>query len=228
MIPLRDENPTRTVPVVTRTIIALNVAVFLYEVSLGPARNALLLEWGFRPVALTLAARFHEFPLGEALLPLFTSMFLHGGWAHLVGNMWYLWLFGDNVEDVLGHLRFLAFYVMAGAAAALMHYATNPYTELPMIGASGAIAGVLGGYLVAFPRARVHTLLPFFPFIQVVPLPAFLVLGLWLIFQFVLGFGSLGQAGGGIAFWAHVGGFGFGWLAMRLLAGTRRPPLEAR
>jgi len=150
-------------------------------------------------------------------------MFLHGGWSHLIGNMWYLWIFGDNVEDALGHAGFLVFYLACGVVATLLHYLTGPVAEVPVVGASGAIAGVLGAYIVAFPRARVYTLLPLFPFFQVVPLPAFLVLGLWFLFQFVLGLGALGASGGGgIAFWAHVGGFAAGLLVMRGLRAAHR------
>ncbi len=223
MIPLRDDNPTATVPVVTRALIALNVVVFLYEVLLGPQLRPFLFDWGFVPVRLTLAVKYGDGPLLPAALPVVTSMFLHGGWAHLIGNMWYLWIFGDNVEDVLGHAVYLFFYLACGVVASLIQYATVPLAEVPTVGASGAIAAVLGAYIGAFPRARVFTLLPLFPFIQVVPLPAFFVLGLWFLFQFVLGLGALGAAGsGGIAFWAHIGGFVAGLLAMRVALRSRR------
>jgi hypothetical protein len=224
MIPLRDDNPTVTVPVMTRALIAVNIAVFIHEVLLGPSLRAFVFDWGFVPVRLTLAVRFGEYPLLPAALPVFTSMFLHGGASHLIGNMWYLWIFGDNVEDVLGHAGFLAFFVVCGIVATLLHYLTGPLAEIPTVGASGAIAAVLGAYIVAFPRARVFTLLPLFPFFPVVPLPAFLVLGLWFLFQFVLGLGALGATGsGGIAFWAHVGGFAAGLLVMRAFLALRRP-----
>jgi len=224
LIPLRDENPATTVPVVTRTLIALNLVIFLYEVMLGPGLRGFLFDWGFVPVRLTLAIRYGDLPLLPAALPVLTSMFLHGGWSHLIGNLWYLWVFGDNVEDVLGHVGFLAFYLLGGIAATLIHYLTGPVAEVPTVGASGAIAAVLGAYIVAFPRARVFTLLPLFPFFQVVPLPAFLVLGLWFLFQFVLGLGALGASGsGGIAFWAHIGGFAAGWLTMGTWLAVRRP-----
>src|SRR5213593_1892439 len=177
MIPLRDENPSSKVPVVTRLLIAINVVMFAYEIWLGPALRPFILEWGLRPARLTLALRYGEGSLLAPGLTLVTSMFLHGGWAHLIGNMWYLWIFGDNVEDRLGHFRYLVFYLVAGAIAALVQYATQPDAQLPTVGASGAIAGVLGAYAVAFPRARVVTLVPFFPFFQVVALPALLVLG---------------------------------------------------
>jgi hypothetical protein len=222
VIPLRDDNPSATVPVVMRILIALNVAVFLYEVLLGPNLRPFIFEWGFVPVKLTLAVKYGDLPLLPAALPVLTSMFLHGGWPHLIGNMWYLWIFGDNVEDVLGHARFLFFYLACGVVATLIQYLTGPMTEVPTVGASGAIAAVLGAYIGAFPRARVFTLLPLFPFIQVVPLPAFFVLGLWFLFQFVLGLGALGATGsGGIAFWAHIGGFVAGLAVMRIFLRTR-------
>ena len=228
MIPLRDENPSATVPVVTRALIAVNLAAFLYELLLGPHLAGFLYEWGFVPVKLTLAVRYGDLPLLEAAAPVLTSMFLHGGWSHLVGNLWYLWIFGDNVEDALGHAGFLVFYLLGGTAATLLHYLAVPAAAVPTVGASGAIAAVLGAYILRFPRARVLTLLPIFPFFQVVPLPAFLVLGLWFLFQFVLGLGALGSyAGGGIAFWAHVGGFVVGLLVMAAVRAARRSRARA-
>jgi membrane associated rhomboid family serine protease len=155
-------------------------------------------------------------------LTVLSSMFLHGGWLHLIGNMWYLWIFGDNVEDRLGHVRYLVFYLAAGIVAALVQYATSPDSSLPTVGASGAIAGVLGAYAVAFPRARVITLVPLIIFIQVLPLPALLVLGLWFVYQFLFGTLALTTtATGGVAFWAHIGGFAFGALAMLLVGRPR-------
>jgi membrane associated rhomboid family serine protease len=228
LIPLRDENPSATVPLVTRALIALNLAVFVYEVLLGPELRPFLFDWGFVPVRLTLAVRYGDLPLLPAVLPVLTSMFLHGGWSHLIGNLWYLWIFGDNVEDVLGHAGFLVFYLVCGVVATLLHYLTGPVAEVPTVGASGAIAAVLGAYVAAFPRARVFTLLPIFPFFQVVPLPAFFMLGLWFLFQFVLGLGALGNSGsGGIAFWAHIGGFVAGLVVMRAFVLARRSRARA-
>ncbi len=228
MIPLRDENPSSKVPVVTRLLIAINVVMFAYEIWLGPALRPFILEWGLRPARLTLALRYGEESLLAPGLTLVTSMFLHGGWAHLIGNMWYLWIFGDNVEDRLGHARYLLFYFAAGVAAALVQAAITPMSRLPTVGASGAIAGVLGAYAVAFPRARVITLVPVFFFIQIMALPALVVLGLWFVLQFFSGALVLASAGtpggGGIAFWAHIGGFAFGVLVMlaRGRGGARR------
>lgn len=228
MIPLRDENPSQTVPVVARLLIAVNAVAFLYELMLGPELRPYINEWGLVPARLTLALRFGEESISGPGLTILTSMFLHGGWLHLVGNMWYLWIFGDNIEDRLGHVRFLVFYLLAGIVAASLHYAFNPASRLPTVGASGAIAGVLGAYLVAFPRARVITLVPFFPFFQVMALPAVLVLGFWFLMQFFSGALSLGYGGGGgVAWWAHIGGFAFGVVVMRVMGGPRRRPSEA-
>jgi membrane associated rhomboid family serine protease len=197
VIPLRDVIPSRTTPYVTVTIIVLNVLIFLYQELL--------------PVYVQ-----KEFVMAFALIPadftwlnVFTSMFLHGGWAHILGNMLYLWIFGDNVEDRVGHGRFVVFYLLCGVAAALAQTAVDPQSQVPMIGASGAIAGVLGAYIVMFPRSRVLTLIPLFIIWEVVEIPAVIVLGVWFILQLLSGVGSLASAnaGGGVAFWAHTAGF---------------------
>jgi len=154
-----------------------------------------------------------------------TSMFLHGGWLHLIGNMWYLWIFGDNVEDRLGKARFLAFYLLSGIAAGVIHYLSSPVSPVPTVGASGAIAAVLGAYAVTYPRARVITLVPIVFFFQILALPALLVLGFWFVYQFFLGTLSLAwgpRGAGGVAWWAHIGGFAFGAVAIKLLKPTRR------
>jgi len=222
MIPLRDENRSATVPVVTRALIVANVLVFVYELALGPALGGFMFAWGMVPVRLTQAVSLGtESPAGPAFT-LVTSQFLHGGWAHLLGNMWYLWIFGDNVEDRLGHARFLIFYLVSGVVASLAHLVTQPASAVPTVGASGAIAAVLGAYAVAYPGARVLTLLPLFPFIQVVALPAVVVLVLWFVFQFFSGALSLAwTAKGGVAWWAHIGGFAFGALVMWAFGGRR-------
>jgi len=222
MIPLRDENPSSTVPVVTRIIILINVVVFVYEIALGPLLKPFVAQWGLVPERLTLAVRYHEEPWLAPGLTLLSSMFLHGGWMHLIGNMWYLWIFGDNVEDRLGHARYLLFYLAGGFAAALTQVLVGPASEVPTVGASGAIAAVLGAYAVTWPRARVVTLIPFFPFFPIVRLSALAVLGLWFVMQFFSGALSLAwSVRGGIAWWAHIGGFVFGMAAMRLLAPRR-------
>lgn len=211
MIPLRDANPSNTVPFVNYTLIGVNVVVFLFEISLGRHFQDLIFTFGVVP------ARMFEdgqtLLLGSSsIIPLFTSMFLHGGWLHLLGNMLFLYVFGDNVEDRFGHTKYVAFYFLAGIAAALTQAFINPASEVPMVGASGAIAGVLGAYVLMFPTAKVSTLIPIFFFFQVVELPAFLFLGIWFILQIFSGVMALGIGGdaGGVAWWAHIGGFGVG------------------
>jgi len=223
MIPLRDENPSFSTPVITRAIIVINCAVFLYELMLGPDLRYFMFGWGLVPERLTLALHYHEEPVLLPALTLFTSMFLHGGWMHLIGNMWYLWIFGDNIEDRLGKPRFVAFYLIGGIVSATAHYLTATGSRVPTVGASGAIAAVLGAYAVTFPRARVVTLVPFFPFFQIMALPALVVLGLWFVIQFFSGALSLAwsQGGGGIAWWAHIGGFVFGAVLMKILSPNR-------
>jgi membrane associated rhomboid family serine protease len=225
LIPLRDENPSGSIPRVTLGLIALNAALFVYELLLGSGLRDFILQWGLVPQRITLALRFGDESLAPALLTLLTSMFLHGGWLHLIGNMWYLWIFGDNIEDRLGHRRFVGFYVGGGLVAALVQYIALPTTGVPTVGASGAIAAVLGAYAVTFPRARVVTLIPLFLFWPIVALPALVVLGLWFVFQFFSGALSLAWSagGGGVAWWAHIGGFLFGMAAMKLAAPRRSP-----
>ncbi|MGZ4809189.1 MAG: rhomboid family intramembrane serine protease [Thermoanaerobaculia bacterium] len=221
MIPLRDENPRRTVPVVNIMLIIANVLMFFWEVSLGPDLESSLSAVAFVP------ARFWYAPIAiPNLISIGVSMFLHGGLLHLGGNMLYLWIFGDNVEDTLGHARYLFFYIACGVAATLAHAIVNPSSMVPSIGASGAIAGVLGAYLVLFPRARVLTLIPIIFFITVREIPAIVVLGLWFVLQLFVGVGSLGgqQDIGGVAYFAHIGGFVFGMLLVLLLRGGRRTP----
>jgi len=225
MIPLRDENPSDTVPVVTRALIAINCAAFVYEIMLGPGLREFMFEWGLVPARLSQAVRLGEESVIGPSLTLLTSVFLHGGWLHLLGNMWYLWIFGDNIEDRLGKPRFLAFYCLSGITAGLIHYVSNPASKLPTVGASGAIAAVLGAYAVTFPKARVITLVPIFLFFQIMALPAMIVLGLWFVYQFLLGTLTLAWGtgtGGGVAWWAHIGGFVFGAVAVKLF-GIGRP-----
>jgi membrane associated rhomboid family serine protease len=207
MIPLRDTVRSRSFPVVTVTLIALNILVFLYEVSLPPGvLDDLARTFGLVP-ARELPALLHH-PFSPATyVPFLTAMFLHGGWFHVLGNMLYLWVFGDNVEDTLGRPRFLFFYLLTGFAGSLAHILTSPGIAIPTIGASGAVAGVLGAYFVSFPRARVLTLLPIFVFITLVELPAVLFLFLWFGMQLLSGVASLAIPGQTVAWWAHVGGF---------------------
>jgi membrane associated rhomboid family serine protease len=219
MIPLRDDNPAQRVPFVTRGLILLNVLAFVYELTLSDGTHEFLRDWGLVPGRL-FAALTGETSLPVELLTLVTSMFLHGGWLHLIGNMWYLWIFGDNVEDRMGHGRFLLFYLAAGVVASLVHSALQPGSPMPTVGASGAIAGVLGAYAFAFPRAKVLTLVPIFFFVQIIAIPALLLLGIWFAFQFIAGTMSFGaaRASGGVAWWAHIAGFVFGFLVMMMFS----------
>jgi membrane associated rhomboid family serine protease len=224
MIPLRDDNPAQRIPVVTRAVILANVVAFAYEVSLGDSLGEFMREWGVVPGRL-IASLAGDTSLPVELATVFTSMFLHGGWLHLIGNMWYLWIFGDNVEDRMGAVRYLLFYLAAGAIAALVHAALLPGSPIPTVGASGAIAGVLGAYAHAFPRARVLTLIPVFFFFQVVAIPALVLLGVWFLIQFISGTISFGSGSGGVAWWAHIAGFVFGFVAMGFM--NRRRPSRA-
>jgi membrane associated rhomboid family serine protease len=201
MIPLRDVIPSRTTPFVTLGIIALNTIVFLYQFSLGPAVEEFVLAFALVPASFSWPA-------------VVTSMFLHGGVLHFAGNMLYLWIFGDNVEDRMGHGRFVVFYLLCGGAAALAQTFIDPSSTVPMVGASGAIAGVMGAYFVLYPRSRIVTLVPIFFIIQIVEVPAIFFLAIWFLLQFASGVGSLarvaGEPAGGVAFWAHVAGFAAG------------------
>ena len=231
MIPLKDDVPSATVPYVTIGLIGLNVLVFLYQASIGiggdpRAAEAFVFEFGATPCRLTGACPVPgDFP--SPIATIFTSMFLHGGLLHVGGNMLYLWIFGDNVEDTLGHARFAALYLVAGVAAALTQVATNPRSSVPMIGASGAVSGVLGAYILLFPFAGVHMLVIFGFFARVVRWPALIVLGFWIVIQFLSGiltFSSTawgaGEAGG-TAWFAHIGGFLAG-MALLFLMRPRR------
>jgi len=222
MIPLRDTVPSTTVPVVNLALIALNVACFFYQVSLGQhLGQQFVIQHGFIPARM-FRQLSHGEPVIATLAPILTSMFLHGGLMHLVGNMLYLYIFGDNVEDRVGHVRYLVFYLSSGFAAAIAQLAGDPTSMLPMIGASGAIAGVTGAYLRFFPTARVVTLVPVFFVLTTIRIPAFLVLIPWFLVQIQGGLASLAQHGsrGGVAFWAHVGGFVLGVLVAPLLRRT--------
>src|SRR5438045_5116546 len=199
MIPLRDIIPSRTVPYITVTIIVLNALAWLFELSLPREVLPVFLQvYGVVP------ADFHA-------ATLISSMFLHGGWSHIIGNMWYLWIFGDNIEDRLGHGRFIVFYLLCGITAALGQIIVDPYSRLPTIGASGAIAGVMGAYFVLYPQSRVLTLIPLIIFWEVVELPAVFLLGFWFLMQLfsagAIAVTSSSHGGGGVAFAAHVAGF---------------------
>jgi membrane associated rhomboid family serine protease len=208
MIPLRDTIPSRSFPVVSVTIIAVNTVVFLYEVSLGRGLNSFIDRHALVPASMVSGFEEHGLSV-RPVIPVFSSMFLHAGWIHLIGNMLYLWIFGDNVEDRMGRARFLLFYLLCGTGAAALYVYMSPTSNTPTLGASGAIAGVLGAYFLLFPRARVLTLLPIFFLIQFIEVPAYFFLGFWFLMQFFSGALSIGveASGGGVAWWAHVGGF---------------------
>lgn len=217
MIPLRDNIPSVRVPFVTYAIIALNVWAFWYEIRLGSSLERFVDAFGLVP------ARFHSAkdPVAR-FVPLMTSMFLHGGFMHLLGNMLFLHIFGDNVEDRFGHLRFLIFYLACGALAGVVQANVLAHSHMPMVGASGAIAGVTGAYFVFYPRARVLMLVPIFVFWEVIQVPAVLFLFLWFAMQLAYGMISLGgPQTGGVAWWAHVGGFGGGAIGGLLFAPRR-------
>jgi membrane associated rhomboid family serine protease len=212
MFPLRDTQPSYSKPVVTVVLIVVNVLVFLYEFSLDSfSQNAFTFRYALIP------DRFH-------LSNVVTSMFLHGGWMHVLGNMWFLWIFGDNIEDILGHGKFLLFYLMCGFAAAMTQVFFNPTSRVPMVGASGAIAGVMGAYMIKFPNSRIRTLIFLFIFFTMVDVPAWIMLIYWFGLQFIGGFESLASAQvaqGGTAFFAHVGGFLSGILFINLLRASQ-------
>ena len=222
MFPLRDSVPSSRPPIVNVLLIAACTLMFIFELSLGPSLDGFFLANAFVPVRLFHPAAFHVglgFNVKSALL----SMFLHGGWLHLIGNMWFLWIFGDNVEDALGHFKYLPFYLGCGGAAALSQAVIAPASQVPMIGASGAIAGVLGAYLVWFPWARVKTLVFLVVFVTIMDLPAPLFLVLWFVVQFFSGtmaIASASAAAGGVAFFAHIGGFIAGVILAFILRGT--------
>ncbi len=217
MLPLKDENRTYTKPYVNYAILAVNIMVFFHELSLGRELNRFFMQYGVIPWEIT---HFRNLFGGVPfyLKPL-TSMFIHGGWGHIVGNMLYLWIFGDNVEDALGHIRYLFFYIITGYAASLAQVLIHPSSTIPNIGASGAISGVLGAYFYLYPHARVLTLVPDFLFFgffyRLVYIPAFFLIGFWFIYQLFLGIITLPARGGGIAFFAHIGGFIAGYLIVK-------------
>lgn len=204
MIPLKDDNPTNTYPFVTVGLITINTLAFIYELSLGQHLEHFLNRYGAIPVFVLNMRSPLEYP--PPYVTIFTSMFLHAGFFHTAGNMLYLWIFGNNIEDSMGHFRFILFYLICGLIAVYTFSIVNPASTIPMIGASGAVSGVLGAYLILFPRAKVLTLIPFGFYMQVVKVPALFVLGLWIIVQLIYGMVS-GGTGSGVAWFAHIGGF---------------------
>ena len=220
MIPLRDDQPRFSTPYVTYFLIGLNLAVFLFEATLAPQSfKVLLYQLGMVPANITgFLAGAGRMGLMAAFLPTLTSMFLHGSWMHVIGNMWFLWIFGDNIEDHLGHFKYLLFYLLSGLGAAFAQVILNPHSIVPTVGASGAIAGVLGAYFLLYPRAKV---LIWFPILFLFYLPAWVTLGYWFAMQFVSGaatsLASYSDTRGGVAFWAHVGGFVAGIILIKLI-----------
>jgi membrane associated rhomboid family serine protease len=222
MLPIRDINPRRITPVVNVTLIVLNILAFFWELSLGPRLEPVLTDIAFIPARFWVTGNY-----AADAVAMFVSMFLHGGWLHLGSNMLYLWIFGDNIEDRLGHGKYLAFYLLCGVAAALGHAFASAGSQLPAVGASGAIAGVLGAYLVLFPSARVMTFIPLGFFLAMRELPAMIVLGFWIVLQIFSGVASLGavtmQDTGGVAWFAHIGGFVAGLILIFALGGRKQP-----
>jgi membrane associated rhomboid family serine protease len=223
MLPLRDDQPRYSTPWVTYFLIGLNLLIYLFESAIDPRSLKLLVsEFGVVPSHLAaFLSGSSEYPLLAIVLPFFTSLFLHGGWMHVIGNMWFLFIFGDNVEDYLGHFKYLVFYLLTGVLAMGTHVAMNPASTAPALGASGAIAGVLGAYFVLYPRARVLTWF----FVFVLWVPAWIILGYWFVLNFLSGTATAlavqRQNMGGVAFWAHVGGFVSGALLVKVF-GERR------
>ena len=229
-IPLNDHIRRQTFWIITLALIAANVAAFLFELSLGRDLDRMIFLFGIIPARYTTPRGLAMVAPAGFFIPVFVSMFLHGGWIHLLGNMLFLFVFGRSIEDRFGHLKFLAIYFLAGFGAALFHIVLNAGSRIPSIGASGAIAGVLGAYLFSFPTARITTLIPLFFFFWTVQIPAVLILGYWFLIQFLTGFATLAiqsATGGGVAWWAHVGGFLVGFiLAASLRPRRRRPAVE--
>jgi len=214
VIPYKDDNPTTTFPFVTIGIIVLNIVVFLYQITSPSGTERLVFAYGAIPHYII---SFDKVQPIHPVLTVFTAMFMHGGIFHLAGNMLYLWIFGNNIEDKLGHVRFIVFYIFCGITAAYAHAITDPQSLIPMVGASGAISGVLGAYMLLFPRALVHTLVFLGFFVTVVKIPALIVIGFWVIIQFINGLISTGLIReGGVAWFAHIGGFIAGLFTIKL------------
>ncbi len=220
MIPFKDDNPTTIFPFVTIGLIAVNTIIFILQIFYPSDPRQVVFAYGAIPNYLL---TFKTVQPIHPVLTVFTSMFMHGGFFHLAGNMLYLWIFGNNIEDKLGHVRFIIFYILSGIVAAYSHAITEPSSMLPMIGASGAVSGILGAYLLLFPHARVYTLIFFGFFVRVVRLPAIFIIGFWIVIQFINGILSKGVANhGGVAWFAHIGGFAFGILMIKIFLGFKR------
>ena len=219
MLPLKDNIPAKNFPYVNIGLILINAVFFIYEMSYGPELDRLIFTLGFIPARFI--AQQGETLLNPAgLLPVFSSMFLHANLVHLISNMWMLWIFGDNVEDCMGHGRYLLFFLLCGIASVFAQTISNPQSAIPMVGASGAISGVLGAYIITYPRARILTLVPIVILFYIIELPAYFFLGFWFLIQLIQGslysLNSGQMAGGGVAWWAHVGGFAAGVLLLQV------------
>ncbi|MDH4099841.1 MAG: rhomboid family intramembrane serine protease [Nitrospirota bacterium] len=217
MIPIRDENPTERFPVVTVALLAVNIIIYAAQFLLGPESRLVVFSLGAVPYEITHGVSVYRPLYVPTSLTLITSMFIHGGFLHLAGNMLYLWIFGNNVEDRMGRWRFMAFYLVCGLAAVFAHIIISPDSRMPMVGASGAISGILGAYLILFPRAKVLTVIPIFFMVRVVHLPAVFLIGFWILLQVINGIVSL-KAQGGVAWFAHIGGFIAGLALVKLFA----------
>jgi len=228
MIPLKNLDPRRSFPIITLILIAVNVLVFVHQLSLPPrVADAFVSQYGLVPAKISLALAGRHYTLLDALLPLFTCMFLHGGFLHIIGNMWFLWIFGANVEDRLGPLPYLLFYLICGVGSGATQVAFSWGSRVPSIGASGAISGVLGAFIVFFPGARILTLVPLFIIFFMARIPAIVFIGLWFLIQFLSGVESLklpaSASMGGVAWWAHIGGFFMGVVLAKIFdPGSRR------
>lgn len=218
MFPLRDTIPSRSFPIITILLICVNLLIFFYEFTLGSQVESLIRLLGVIPAHFSNFLSLNPTRWLRLILTLFSSVFLHGSWFHVISNMWYLWIFGDNIEDRTGHLRFLVFYLLCGLLAGITHIVMNPLSEIPTIGASGAVAGVMGAYIVLFPRSKITTLIFLVIFIQIVRIPAIIFLGFWFILQILSGTLSLGiiEKSSGVAWWAHIGGFFTGMIIVFL------------
>ena len=219
MLPLKDNIPAKNFPYVNIGLILINSAFFIYEMSYGPALDQLIFTLGFIPARFI--AQQGETLLNPAgVLPVFSSMFLHANLVHLISNMWMLWIFGDNVEDCMGHGRYLLFFILCGIASIFAQTISNPQSAIPMVGASGAISGVLGAYIITYPNARILTLVPIVILFYIIELPAYFFLGFWFLIQLIQGslyfLNSEQMAGGGVAWWAHVGGFAAGVILLQV------------
>jgi len=222
MFPLKDDIPTDKPPIVTIALIVINALIFFYQISLGEDFQYLIVKLGAIPYEITHQSEITQeapFPVNMTLL---TAMFLHGGWFHIIGNMLYLWIFGNNIEDKLGHFKFIIFYLVSGVIASLVFVVTSPNSTIPMVGASGAIAGVLGAYLLKFPHARILTLIFLGFFVRIVRIPAVYVLGFWFIIQLIYALPSIGSNTGGVAWFAHIGGFVAGMGLFKIFTLMRR------